>query len=231
MTRNTPGREPGWLWLVLQVIVLIVSVMVAGMLVYTSRPPEVSIILEPPTTATLAPTAAATQAVVGQPSEHTPSLVAVYVVGAVVQSGVVYLPENSLIDEAIRMAGGFSHNADTVAVNLAQPVSAGMQITVPTVSQDPVVRAQRTIPPIMPQTVTTFTFPAQSGNAVGGLLRINHATLEELQTLPGIGPVTAQNILDFRQTVGNIVSDADLLRVNGIGPGRFAEIRPLITYD
>lgn len=135
-----------------------------------------------------------------------PKLV-VHVVGAVRRPGLYRLPDRSRIADALARAGGPTRRADLSAVNLAAPVVDGIQVVVP-------ARA----PPDK-----GGGGPASSGPQ--GPVRLNTATLEELDALPGVGPVTAQKILDYREQHGAFASLDDLDAIPGIGPARLEQLR------
>lgn len=140
-----------------------------------------------------------------------PSLT-VHVVGAVRVPGLYRLREGSRVDDAIRRAGGAKPKAALELVNLAAPVADGQQVVVP---------AQGEAGPVSAGTA--------GGNALpGGLVHLNSATLEELDTLPGVGPVTAQRIIDYRTANGAFSSIDELDAVPGIGPARLEQLRPLV---
>jgi competence protein ComEA len=143
-----------------------------------------------------------------------PPLLVVHVVGAVHRPGLYRLPEGSRIDDAIREAGGPRRRAALELVNLASPVADGQQIVVP-------VRGEGA-----PAVSGAPGGPA--GPDVGGRVRLNSATLEQLDALPGIGPVTAQKILDYREEHGAFQSVDELDAVPGIGPTRLADLRELV---
>ena len=145
----------------------------------------------------------------GEASPQSPPLV-VYVVGAVRRSGLVRLPEGSRVADAVERAGGPTRRADLALVNLAAPVADGQQVVVP-------IR----VPP----------GAAAAGPAVTGVGKVSlaSATLEQLDELPGVGPVTAQKILDWRQTHGSFRSVDDLDAIPGIGPARIEQLRDLVT--
>jgi competence protein ComEA len=132
----------------------------------------------------------------------------VHVIGAVRAPGLYELEEGSRVDDAISRAGGPKGKAALELVNLAAPVADGQQVVVP-------VRGGG-----------QATGPAEPSS--GGKVHLNSATLEELDTLPGIGPVTAQKILDYRSANGAFHSVDELDAVPGIGPATLAELRPLV---
>jgi competence protein ComEA len=141
--------------------------------------------------------------------------VLVHVVGAVRVPGLYRLREGSRIDDAIRLAGGPRAKAALELVNLAAPVADGQQVVVP------LRGSAGSAPP------STAGAPATPG-APGGVVHLNSATLEELDTLPGIGPVTAQKILDYRAANGAFSSVKELDAVSGIGPARLEQLLPLV---
>jgi competence protein ComEA len=137
-------------------------------------------------------------------------MLVVHVVGAVRAPGLYELSEGSRIDDAISKAGGAKPRAALELVNLAAPVADGQQVVVP-------VRTAEGAGP-----------SGSSGSAPGGKVHLNSATLEELDALPGIGPITAQKILDYRAANGAFRSVDELDAVPGIGPARMAELEPLV---
>jgi competence protein ComEA len=140
-------------------------------------------------------------------AESAPKLV-VHVVGAVRRPGLYRLPERSRIADAVSRAGGATRRADLSAVNLAAPVSDGVQVVVP-------VRV-----PTAPGGE-----PAAAPGAAPGPVHLNTATLEQLDALPGVGPVTAQKILDYREQHGAFSSIEELDAIPGIGPARLEQLR------
>jgi competence protein ComEA len=139
-------------------------------------------------------------------------LVVVDVAGAVRHSGLYRLRPGSRIDDAIAAAGGPTAKAQLDSVNLAAPVADGEQIVVPGRGAAGVIAAS----------------PPAAGSSPSAPLDLNSATLEQLENLPGIGPVTAQKILDYRQTHGAFHSVAELEGVPGIGPAHMAQLKGLV---
>jgi competence protein ComEA len=151
----------------------------------------------------------------------TPAPVMVHVVGAVAQPGVYSLPPGSHVQDGVEAAGGLLPEANPQSVNLAALAQDGQRIFIPT---------QAPLPPTpRPGSVPTMISANPPSPVPGGLININTATLEELDSLPGIGPVTAQKIIDYRQANGLFNRIEDIMNVPGIGEGTFAKIKDLIT--
>ncbi len=143
----------------------------------------------------------------------TPEPLKVHVTGAVLAPGVYRLPPASIIEDAIDIAGGALPEADLSIINLAAPLLDGQQVFVPGPGD----------------------LERPSGSASGqpatdplGAIHINTATAAELQLLPGIGPVLAQKIIEYRDSHGPFARAEDLLNVSGIGPSTLEAIQDLI---
>lgn len=137
----------------------------------------------------------------------------VHVVGAVRTPGLYRLREGSRTADAIRRAGGAKPKAALELVNLASPVADGQQVLVPA-RGDP---------------VPTTAAGGATGPAVAGQkIHLNSATLEQLDTLPGVGPITAQKILAYRTEHGAFQAVEELDAVPGIGPARLEELKTLV---
>jgi competence protein ComEA len=140
-----------------------------------------------------------------------PARVVVHVVGAVRRPGLYRLVDGARVADAVSHAGGATRRADLSGVNLAAPLADGAQVIVP-----------RRLPP----------GAAAAGPAVaapGGKVSLATATLEQLDELPGLGPVTAQKIIDWRTAHGPFRSVDDLDQVPGIGPARIEQLRDLVA--
>jgi competence protein ComEA len=133
----------------------------------------------------------------------------VHVVGAVRRPGLYRLREGARIADAVRRAGGTAGDADLAGVNLAAPLVDGVQVLVPAASSSGAA--------------------APTGSGIGGAISLSSATVEELDELPGVGPVTAQKIVDYRTEHGPFASVDDLDAVPGIGPTRIEQLRELVT--
>lgn len=148
--------------------------------------------------------------------EATPAparTVIVHVVGAVRRPGLYELPEGSRVDRAIRRAGGPKKKAALELLNLAAPLADGQQVVLPT------------------RATSSAAVAAAEGVATTGAsspVHLNTATFAELDSLPGVGPVTAQKILDYRQAHGAFQSVEELDAVAGIGPTRLEQLRELV---
>lgn len=145
--------------------------------------------------------------------ENASSEVVVHVAGAVSSPGVYTLPADSRVDDAVRAAGATA-DADLSQLNLAQKLADGQKITVPVAGAAPADGSSA---------ATT----ADSDN--GGLININTATQEELESLPSIGEVRAQAIITYREEHGGFRTIDELKEVSGIGDKIFADISPHVT--
>jgi competence protein ComEA len=138
------------------------------------------------------------------------SKLVVDVAGAVRRPGLHELAPGTRIADAVAAAGGATAKADITAVNLAAPIADGEQIVVPARGSGAAGASSGAAP--------SPTAP----------LDLNSASLEQLDALPGIGPTTAQKILDYRQAHGSFHSLADLDAVPGIGQGRLEQLKGLV---
>jgi competence protein ComEA len=140
----------------------------------------------------------------------------VHVVGAVRRPGLYRLREGARVADAVSRAGGATRNADLAGLNLAAPLVDGVQVLVP-----PRARAGGGTSP--------GSGSSSESGAAAGKLSLASATAEELDELPGVGPVTAQQIIDYRTEHGPFRSVEDLDAVPGIGPTRVEQLRELVT--
>lgn len=159
--------------------------------------------------------AVASEEAAASASEETPASgeVVVHVAGAVSAPGVYTLPADSRVDDAVRAAGATA-DADLSQLNLAQKLADGQKITVPVAGAAPADGSSA---------ATT------ADNDNGGLININTATQEELESLPSIGEVRAQAIIAYREEHGGFRTTDELMEVSGIGEKIFADISPHIT--
>jgi competence protein ComEA len=149
-----------------------------------------------------------------------PQTVVVDVVGAVRWPGLYRLREGARVADALRRAGGATRKADVALINLAAPIADGTQIAVPKRGAGSVA---------VGSAVGAAGSAAGTPAAPAGPVHLNTATLEQLDALPGIGPVTAQKILAYRQKHGSFRSVNDLDAIPGIGPARMDQLRDLVA--
>lgn len=142
--------------------------------------------------------------------------VVVHVAGAVRRAGVYRMRAGARVNDALARAGGARPKADLDQVNLAAKVEDGRQILVP--------RMAPKSAPAAPAAPGQAAAPGQPAVPVN----LNTATLEELDTLPGVGPATAQKILDYREEHGGFGSIEELGEVPGIGDVRLAALRDVV---
>jgi competence protein ComEA len=142
-----------------------------------------------------------------------PARLVVYVVGAVRRPGLYTLGSGSRVADAVTRAGGVTRKADPAALNLAAPVADGEQVLVPARLPPAVAAAQGVSTPGVPV----------------GPIQLSSATADQLDSLPGIGPATAQKILDYRTEHGAFRSVEELDDVPGIGPARVEQLRGLVV--
>jgi competence protein ComEA len=156
------------------------------------------------------------------PSEEAAEapILVVHVDGMVASPGVYRLQGDSLrVNDAVEAAGGLVDGADTSRVNLAEPLTDGEKVHVPSVGEEDV------------GTVAASTGTSSSGvtaTTTDGIVNINTATVAELTTLPGVGDATAAEIVRDREANGAFTSAEDLMRVSGIGEKKFAKLKDKI---
>jgi competence protein ComEA len=155
----------------------------------------------------------------------TPPPLIVHVTGAVAQPGVYTLSNESRVQDAIQAAGGLLSQADTQSLNLAAFIKDGERIWIP--YQPQVEGPAQSLGRI-------HETPENSGGQLpletsALMVNINRASQAELESLPGIGPVTAQKIIADREENGLFSKIEDIERVSGIGPAKFEQIKALIT--
>ncbi len=151
------------------------------------------------------------------------------VVGAVRDAGVVSLPAAARVIDAIRAAGGATASADLSRLNLAAKLADGARVAVPRLGEEP--------PAIDPGAVSGVASGGDpsAGGAIGpaggsaATVDVNTATVDQLEALPGIGPTLAAAIVQERDRNGPFRSVDDLSRVPGIGDGRLAQLRDLVS--
>jgi competence protein ComEA len=145
------------------------------------------------------------------PAHASATRLFVNVVGAVRRPGLYRLKDGSRVADAVTRAGGPTPKAQIELVNLAARIADGEQIVVPR------------------RGLASPSAAASGGAVAAGPVHLNSATLEQLDALPGVGPVTAQKILDYRQQHGAFGSVDELDAISGIGPARLEQLRGLVA--
>ncbi|OQY20506.1 MAG: hypothetical protein B6I35_10500 [Anaerolineaceae bacterium 4572_32.2] len=188
------------------VVFSVLSLIVGGVVGYfTPRPrPNAPIVVSTPLPTALPPAA------------PTPAPIRVHVTGAVHDPAVYKLVPGSIVQEAIQAAGGPASDADLEHINLALELRDQQQIYVPR-------RGEANPPPLV-----SGGEPGSAG-AAAAKVNINTAMASELESLPRIGPTTAQRIMEYRETSGPFETVEDIQNVPGIGPTTFEGLENLIT--
>ncbi|MET9804618.1 ComEA family DNA-binding protein [Streptomyces sp. NPDC006368] len=187
-------------------VVLVVAAVLAGRYFWAGRPESVR---APEVVGAAAPAADMMSGAPGPGPSAAPLPVVVDVSGKVRRPGVLRLPAGSRVADALRAAGGVRPGTDVTGLNRARVLMDGEQVVVGV-----------TPAPAGP-------VPGPSGPA-GGPVSLNTATADQLDALPGVGPVLAQHIVDYRTRHGGFRSVDELREVNGIGDRRFADLQPLV---
>lgn len=138
--------------------------------------------------------------------------IVVYVTGAVNNPGVIELPADSRIIDAVNKCGGMNESADPENINMAQKVTDGSQIKIPDKSNS-----------------DTAAGNAPAAADKSGRININTADETELDKLPGVGPAMAKRIVEYRQNNGRFQSAEDLKKVRGIGDSKYTALKDKIT--
>jgi len=183
---------------------LLVSLVAGAAFFLMRRPPAGSIeVVLPPPTDTPSPTA-------------TPGPIRIYVCGAVNHPDVYELPAGSIIKDAIAAAGGATGEADLHRINLAQELADQTQVYIPARDEE-----RRSVSAGTPSVMTPDSFPHTD------VININTASLAELESLPGIGPVLAQRIVDHRP----YRVPEEILEVSGIGKATYEKLKDKIIVQ
>jgi competence protein ComEA len=154
----------------------------------------------------------------------TEAPIAVHVIGAVARPGLYEFPSGARLQDAIDVAGGMLSEANGDSLNLAALLQDGQQVNIPyQAGSQPVIPSGLDLP--------SSNTPTPQADPNVDLVNINTATKEELDTLPGIGPTTAQKIIDYRTENGPFTTLESIMNVSGIGPSTFEDIKNLITIE
>jgi competence protein ComEA len=217
--------DPGRAGAVALAVVAALAVLVTVFTLLRDRPPPVVSAKLPPVerASSAAPRPSASPAA----GPDRPAVVSV--VGLVHKPGLVTLAPGARIADALQAAGGALDGADTVGLNMARPVGDGEQIVVglaPPAGQPRTLGSSVTSGPVAAP--GSGSEKPKAGTKPGAPLDLNTATVEQLDALPGVGPVTAAAIVAWRQANGKFTSIDQLGEVDGIGPSRLDKLRALV---
>lgn len=156
--------------------------------------------------------------------EEKSNKIIIYITGAVKNEGIYEIEENSRIADSIEIAGGLTTEANISNINLAYILEDGMKIYIPKKNENTNSIKDETNTYISKENSNTESSQKQINNKIN----INTATQSELETLPGIGPSIALNIINYRKEKGKFNSIEDIKKVNGIGENKYNNIKELI---
>lgn len=152
-----------------------------------------------------------------------PEEISVYICGSVRNPGVITLPKDSRLAEALEMAGGAGEKADLTAVNLAYKLADEDMIYIPVLGEKPVETAGAA--------AASAAATVKKGSGGSEKVNINTAGESELDTLDGVGPATARAIIAYRNQIGAFGSIEQIKEVKGIGDAKYSSIKDDITID
>ena len=155
----------------------------------------------------------------------TDNSIIVYICGAVKESKVITLPEDSRISDAIDAVGGLTEDADLTNINLAYILEDGEKIYIPKIGEEAQNEASTASSSVQSSSYSNYSATSTKSNKIN----INKATQTELETIPGIGPSTALKIIEYREKNGKFSSIEDIKNVSGIGDAKYEKMKDYIT--
>ena len=155
--------------------------------------------------------------------EKVTGFVVVYITGAVKSPGIVKLPVNTRVYDAVEKAGGFSENADKEAMNLSRIVADGEHIHIGETKKNTYTKN------VTSSSLEVGDYVNKANSERSLLVNINTAGLSELDLLPGVGVKTAEKIIAYRSINGRFRKIDEIMKVNGIGPKKFEKMKGHIT--
>ncbi|OHU85182.1 ComEA family DNA-binding protein [Mycobacterium talmoniae] len=215
--------DPGRAGAITLALIAVVAVLITIFTLVRDRPAPVSSAKLPPVE--MVSSASRTPSAGPAPAPQRP---VVSVVGLVHTPGLVTLAPGARIADALAAAGGAVAGADTIGLNMARPVADGEQIVVGSAppSGQPTALGSSVSPGTTDNPATPST--GSAAGKPGELIDLNAATAQQLDTLPGVGPVTAAAIVAWRDSHGKFTSVDQLGEVDGIGPARLEKLRALV---
>lgn len=207
---SQPGKRSRRRLAALAIATAVVAALLTGTVLATSGP----VTRRPSLAPALPPVSASSAAVPSTSTSKPPEKVVVSVVGKVAEPGLVTLPAGSRVADALRAAGGLLEQADRRTVNLARRLVDGEQLYVG-------------VPVPAGATQPASGLPGGSSSA-RQTVNLNTAGADELETLPGVGDVTARRIIEWRRAHGGFSSVEQLRQVDGIGDQTLADLRDLV---
>lgn len=217
--------DPGRAGVVALAVVAAIAVLITVFTLVRDRPAPVSSAKLPP----VEMVSSATRSPSASPSARPDQPLVVSVVGLVRKPGLVTLAPGARIADALNAAGGTMDGADTIGLNMARQLGDGEQIVVglaPASGQPKVLGSSVSAGSATPGTpAAPSRTPGSTAPKPGEVIDLNTATVQQLDTLPGIGPVTAAAIVAWREANGKFTSVDQLADVDGIGPGRLEKLR------
>ncbi len=223
--------DPGRAGAIALAVVAALAVLVTIFTLLRDRPAPVMSAKLPPVEkmSTASPRSSASSAAAQPAGPDRP--VVVSVVGLVHKPGLVTLTPGARVADALQAAGGAMDGADTTGLNMARPLGDGEQIVVglaPVSGQPAALGSSVTAGPASGSKTPAPPAPGSVRPKAGGVIDLNTATVEQLDALPGVGPVTAAAIVAWRQANGKFTSVDQLADVDGIGPARLDKLRALV---
>lgn len=217
--------DPGRAGAIALAVIAATAVLVTIFTVMRDTPAPVMSAKLPPVDAVASASRAPSSSTSATPSQP----VVVSVVGLVHAPGLVTLAPGARIADALKAAGGATDGADTIGLNMARQVGDGEQIVVgiaPVKGQPPALGSSVSSGSAAPGAPGTASRPEKPAGAEA--VNLNTATVQQLDALPGVGPVTAAAIVAWRDANGKFTSVDQLAEVDGIGPARLEKLRPLV---
>jgi competence protein ComEA len=215
--------DPGRAGVIGLAVVGVVAVLVTVFTILNDRPPPVVSAKLPPVQMV-----SSTSPTTGTSGPNPDAPVVVSVVGLVKKPGLVTLTPGMRVSDAVDAAGGPLDGADLIGLNMARKVADGEQILVGIASPAGVTSVMGSSISSSPSGVAQAPPVGGTATAPGHLVDLNAATLEQFETLPGVGPVTAAAIIAWRNANGRFTNVEQLGEVDGIGPARLAKLHDLV---